>query len=72
VYRGAAIPALVGWYVYADYCSGTLSAIRVEDRVLAGTVELGQSSSVSAVREGPDGELYVLSVDGPVMRIVRG
>jgi glucose/arabinose dehydrogenase len=72
VYRGAAIPTLVGWYVYADYCSGTLSAIRVEDRVLAGTVELGQSSSVSAVREGPDGELYVLSVDGPVMRIVRG
>ena len=22
VYRGAAIPALRGWYVYGDYCAG--------------------------------------------------
>ena len=27
VYRGAAIPALVGWFVYGDYCSGNLYAL---------------------------------------------
>jgi hypothetical protein len=66
VYRGAAIPALVGWYVYADYCSGLLFGITVENQTLVGSLELGQSSAISAVRERPDGELFVLSLDGPI------
>jgi glucose/arabinose dehydrogenase len=72
VYRGASVPALVGWYVFADYCSGTLFAIRAEGKQLAESLVLGQSSSVSAVRAGPDGELYVLSLDGGIERIVAG
>ena len=28
VYRGTAIPALVGYYVFGDYCSGEIFAIR--------------------------------------------
>jgi hypothetical protein len=35
-------------------------------------LELARSSSVTAVREGPDGELYVLSIEGDVARIVAG
>ncbi len=69
VYRGAAIPALVGWYVYADYCSGLLFGIKAEVKQLVGMVELGQSSEISAVREGPDGELYVLSLQGPITMV---
>ena len=72
VYRGTAIPALVGWYVYADYCSGLLFGIKAVDKQVVGQVELGQSASVSAVREGPDGELYVLSVDGPIVAVTPG
>jgi len=72
VYRGAAIPALVGRYVYADYCSGTVFAIRAEDRAVTGSVVLGQFNSVSAVREGPDGELYVLSVGGTIVQVQPG
>ena len=70
VYRGAGVPALVGWYVFGDYCSGNLYALRTENRALAATLTLGEAPSISAVRAGPDGELYVLSLDGEVARIV--
>ena len=72
VYRGAAIPALVGWYVYADYCSGTVFAIPADGTPVTEARVLAQSSGVSAVREGPDGELYVLSVEGTIEQIVAG
>jgi glucose/arabinose dehydrogenase len=72
VYRGKAIPALVGWYVYADYCSGTVFAIVVQDKALVDSIVLGQSERVSAVREGPDGELYVLSTGGTISQIQQG
>jgi glucose/arabinose dehydrogenase len=31
VYRGRALPDLVGWYVYADYGSGNIWALRIEN-----------------------------------------
>ena len=72
VYRGSTIPALVGWYVFADYCVGNLYAIRVQDKVLTDSLLLGQQSSVTAIREGPDGELYALTLGGEMTRIVAG
>lgn len=72
VYRGTTVPALVGWFVFGDYCSGNLYAIRAQDRVLAGNLVLGNQPNITAVRAGPDGELYVLSVDGTISRIVGG
>ncbi len=69
LYRGTAIPALVGWYVYADYCSGQVRALQIADRAVVKELTFGTESAVTAVREGPDGELYVLSGDGPVYAI---
>ena len=66
VYRGPAIPELAGWYVYSDYCSGQVRALQIADRAVTRELTLAQSSQVSAVTEGPDGELYVLSLDGTV------
>ena len=63
-YRGSAIPTLVGWYVYGDYCSGEVRALRIDGRAAATQVVLGNPGSVAAVVAGPDGELYVTSVDG--------
>jgi glucose/arabinose dehydrogenase len=65
-YRGEAIPQLVGGYVYSDFCSGRVFAFD-----LAGerTLVLGQLSSVTAVLPGPEQELYVISINGPVHRI---
>jgi glucose/arabinose dehydrogenase len=68
-YRGAAIPALVGWYVFGDYCGGAARALRVDGTAVTGEVVLGRAKSISAVVEAPDGELLVLSLDGPIYAI---
>ena len=62
VYRGSAVPSLVGWYVVADYCSGNVWALQAgADNTLAGNVPLGVVPNPSAVVRGPDGELFVLA-----------
>ena len=69
LYRGKAIPALVGWYVFADYCSGQVRALQIADRKVVKQVPLGLAASVTAVSEGPDGEMYVLNGNGPIYEI---
>lgn len=65
VYRGEAVPALQGWYVFADYCSGKVWALAGDERVLVGTVP-----TAAAVLPGPDGELYVLGYStGSLVRV---
>ena len=67
VYRGNAIPSLVGWYVVTDYCSGKVWALRADGTVLLLGVVPGNPS---AIVTGPDGELYVLAhSDGVAYRI---
>jgi glucose/arabinose dehydrogenase len=72
VYRGSAVPALAGWYVFGDYCSGHVTALRVDARALTDVVMLGSLDSVAAVRAGPDGELYVVSIGGTISQITAG
>jgi glucose/arabinose dehydrogenase len=70
VYRGTAIPALAGWYVHGDYCSGILTAVQMDGHALVGTGRLGSLANTVAVRAAPDGELYVVSGGGEVAEIV--
>jgi hypothetical protein len=65
VYRGAAVPALRGRYVYADYCSGRVWSMRAgpspgDVRDITGRlgVRLGE---VSSFGEDARGELYVVA-----------
>jgi hypothetical protein len=72
-YRGTAIPVLNGAYIYADWCQGMLRAI-VERR---GRFILERSLGASlpgivGFGEGPDGELYALSVFQGVYRVEEG
>lgn len=70
VYRGAAVPSLVGWYLFSDYCSGIVTALQATDGALTGHLELGTVAGVSAICAGPDGEMYVLSLnDSTVYRV---
>jgi len=70
VYRGAAVPDLAGWYVYSDYCSGTLWAF---DPSTGRNIVLAEGlSAVTGVRTGPDGEAYVIERTGNVLRLVAG
>ncbi len=72
LYRGSAIPALVGWYVFADYCGGQVRALQIADRAVVKQVSLGHVPSVTAVSEGPDGELFVLSGGGQIYAVTPG
>ena len=75
VYRGSAIPGLAGAYVFGDYGAGVVRALRVEGgRVVAERslgIETGPTSLVS-FGEDADGELYALSLGGPVYRLAPG
>lgn len=73
VYRGAAIPRLQGAYVYSDYCSGTIWALRYDGSSVIEHEEIGQADfNVSSFAQGSDGELYVLehAGDGGIYQIV--
>ncbi|MEU9954170.1 PQQ-dependent sugar dehydrogenase [Streptomyces sp. NPDC050982] len=70
VYRGKAIPALKGQYVFSDYCDGTLRTLRMKNGKVTGESDLGVNGGevISFVQDG-DGELYVLAIGGSVSRI---
>ncbi len=72
VYRGTEIPALAGWYVWGDYCSGAIQGLRVQDRALAQVLPLANQDKNTAIRVGPDGELWAISIGGEVARIIAG
>ena len=71
VYRGSNIPALRGWYVFGDYCSGEIWAIpshrrraRRRRRSCANT-----AYQISSFGENAGGELYVVDLGGTIYRI---
>ena len=70
VYRGSAIPALSGWYVFNDYCSGIITGVQVRDKAFQRSLQLGNHPNGAAVRAGPDGELYTVSLAGEIALIV--
>jgi glucose/arabinose dehydrogenase len=70
VYRGGRIPGLTGAYVYGDFCAGRLLAVRQRDGRVTERADLGaRASQLSSFGEDHAGELYALSLDGPVWRI---
>jgi glucose/arabinose dehydrogenase len=70
VYRGSAVPSLVGTYVFGDYCHTGLWGLRLRGTVLE-RFDLGtEASSVTSFGAGPDGEIYVCSLGGGLYRIV--
>ncbi|MGI9016415.1 MAG: PQQ-dependent sugar dehydrogenase [Euzebya sp.] len=73
VYRGSAIPELYGAYLYTDLCRNSVRAIVVEDGQVTQATDLVVRTA-SPVGFGVDhaGEAYVLSLDGPVSKIVPG
>lgn len=81
VYRGSAIPELVGYYLFGDYCSNRIWALSYDGGSVTELLDLtdrlngdGAISALAAVGEGGDGELYLVDhggrSDGSVYRIV--
>jgi glucose/arabinose dehydrogenase len=72
VYRGSAVPALKGRYIYGDFGSGTIWTLRVVKGKATGLKrESIRVSSLASFGEDAAGELYVVSLEGTVSRIVR-
>ncbi len=74
VYRGAALPALTGRYLFADYGSGRIWRL-VPNGSGGFTSEelLDTSLSIASFGQGNDGELYVVDiVGGGLHKIVDG
>ncbi len=74
VYRGVAIPELQGQYLFSDFCSGFVRSLSFENGVAtvrqAPMVNVGTNVVQSFGQDGA-GELYILTGDGRVLRIVR-
>lgn len=65
VYRGAAYPALQGWYLFSDYCSGEFWAIdAAKDRTEEPPIVAETDLSISAIAEDAAGELYATDLSG--------
>ncbi|HEY8472340.1 MAG TPA: PQQ-dependent sugar dehydrogenase [Natronosporangium sp.] len=66
VYRGSAIPALAGSYLFSDYCEGGIRALNPDGDEL----DLGvNGGSVVAFAQDSDLELYVLDLQGAIYRL---
>ncbi len=71
VYRGSRLPEVAGHYFYSDFCSGFLRSFRLDDGVAVDSREwtVGDLGSVSSFGVDASGELYVISLDGRVLRL---
>jgi glucose/arabinose dehydrogenase len=72
VYRGRAIPGLRGAYVFGDLCTGQIRALleREGEVIRERVLDIGvPPESLTGFGEDPDGEMYVLTAGGGVLRI---
>ncbi len=70
VYRGEAIPAMRGAYLFGDYCATGINALVAEDGQLVDAATISDEPG-QIVSFGTDaaGEVYVLSIGGSVFRL---
>ena len=69
-YRGTAVPALYGRYVFGDYCSGQIWTIsRTAVAPATKTLLLSTSLNISSFGQDQRGELYVLDLGGTLYKI---
>jgi glucose/arabinose dehydrogenase len=72
VYRGAAIPALQGKYLFSDLCAGFVRSLSLQNNVATVSEEpnVNVGTPFSFGQDG-FGEVYVLTADNRVLLIVR-
>lgn len=72
VYRGTAIPVIQGAYFYADFCAGFVRSFRFNNGSALDQTEwpLLTVSSITSFGQDGLGELYILTRNGTVSRII--
>ena len=72
VYRGSRLPSLIGAYVYGDFCSGKIWALRFDGAQVTEQMEIADTDlRISSFGLGHDGEIYILSFDGKIYRFAE-
>ena len=70
VYRGAELAGLDGAYLIADFCAGWVQALLAAEDGTVKAVDLGiEVPGAASFASDADGRVYVLSLEGPVVRI---
>ena len=67
VYRGQAIPALVGHYLFSDVCNGQLWALPLDGGAIVEIATIPRLAT--SFGTDADGEVYIVTVGGAVLRI---
>ncbi len=76
VYRGKALPDLVGVYVYGDFDTGRIWGLREQDGKATASGELvslktSPKLNIAAFGEDVEGELYILAFNGQIYRFTH-
>lgn len=70
VYRGRQLPALVGNYLFGDYCTGFVWALTPQaDGTWVRTLLFDSNAQITSFGEDADGEVYVVDRQGTIYRI---
>ena len=70
VYRGERIPSLAGAYVFGDFCSGRIWALRYDGQEVTEHLLLADTSlRIASFGQDRDGELYILSQNDGIYRL---
>ena len=75
MYRGKRVPELVGSYLYADYVTGRIWALKYDEaqrKVLASRSIAGNIQPVMSFGEDEAGEVYFMTVNGRFFRFASG
>ncbi len=71
VYRGRALPKLIGAYLYGDFGSGRIWMLRYKgDRVTEHKLLLETDRRISAFGEDEEHELYIVDYSGEILKII--
>ncbi|MEY2626301.1 MAG: hypothetical protein RJB08_60 [Actinomycetota bacterium] len=71
--RTASLPALRGWYVFGDYCSGRITALKVSgQRTERVRTIVENAGNVTAVRSAGNDDVYVLALGGAISALRMG
>ena len=72
VYRGNRLPSLWGAYVYADYCSGSIWALRQDDdSVTDQRLIASLDRQITSFGQDREGNLYVLTQNSGIYELVE-
>jgi glucose/arabinose dehydrogenase len=72
VVRDPSLPALLGRYIYADYCAGDLRSFKPASPKARDDRPVGLNvPSLSSFGQDEQGHIYAVSLDGPVYRLAQ-